>query len=191
MIRFCEWHFWLWTHLVKLGCWIARLRCSLCTADDCRDSPKTRCLQHKTTNQLAFQCVKIITPHMQSFLVIQSRMQFEERGGWRGGGGGMIVIAVQPAKQVIYFFFISLKLCNTEQYRMWHWRLLFLVPFQDISPFSSQYIPKRFNKQNGNKQPHAYIFGYYAINLAAFLGGILTPQITSPPPHLFFSSARV
>lgn len=57
---------------------------------------------------------------MQSFLVIQNRMQFE-RVGW---GGGVIVIAVQPAKQVIYFFFISLKLCNTEQYRMWHWRLL-------------------------------------------------------------------
>lgn len=38
---------------------------------------------------------------MQSFLVIQSRMQFE--------GGEMIVIAVQPVKQVIYFFFISLK----------------------------------------------------------------------------------
>lgn len=53
---------------------------------------------------------------MQSFLVIQSRMQFE--------GGEMIVIAVQPVKQVIYFFFISLKLCNTEQYRMGHWRLL-------------------------------------------------------------------
>lgn len=52
---------------------------------------------------------------MQSFLVIQNRMQFERVGR---GVGGAIVIAVQPAKQVIYFFFISLKLCNTEQYRM-------------------------------------------------------------------------
>lgn len=64
-----------WTHLVMLDCWIARLRCRLCTADGCRGSPKTHSLQDETTNQLAFQSLPL---YMQPPLVIQNWMQFEE-----------------------------------------------------------------------------------------------------------------
>lgn len=77
---------------------------------------------------------------------------------------------------------------------MQHWTIqdvtlkaAFLVPFKDIYPFSFQYIPKHFNKQSGNKPASCIHFWYYAINLAAFLGGILTPQIASPPNPPFFS----
>lgn len=116
--------FCCYTYLVTLGCWIARLRCRSCTAGDCRDFPKIRSLQNKT-NQLAFQCVKTITLHTRSPSLVFQKPGWQFERGWGGRRKRkMIVIVVRAVKQVIYFFFISLKLCNTEQYRMWHWRRL-------------------------------------------------------------------
>lgn len=122
-----------------LGCWIARLHCRLCTVDDCRGSLKTHSLQNKNNKSISISMHQTITPftcsHFSSFKT-GCNLWVE-----------MIVIDVRPVKQVIYFFFISLKLCNTEQYRMWHWRRLFPVPFMDINPFFFlQYIPKQSNK---------------------------------------------
>lgn len=103
------------THLVMLDCWIARLRCKLCTADDCRGSPKTHSLQDETTKSISISVLAtsraVVSRHSKTGCNLRR---------------GMIVINVQPVEQVIYFFFISLKLCNTEQYRMWHWRRLSL-----------------------------------------------------------------
>lgn len=119
---------------------------------------------------------------MQSFLVIQNRMQFERRGG----GGGVIVIAVQPAKQVIYFFFISLKLCNTEQYRMWHWRLLPWSHLRiSIHSSSSIFQSILINRAVINSLMHTFLIrGNKSCSLSwrNFTISNLNP---CAPPHLF------
>lgn len=170
------------THLVTLGCWIARLRCRLCTVDDCRGSPKTRSLQNKTTNQLAFQCVKPLPPlsftcsHFSSFKT-GCNLRVE-----------MIVIDVRPVKQVIYFFFISLKLCNTEQYRDVTLKAAFPVPFMDIYPFFFlQYIPNQPNKYGAviNSFMHTFLIRCNK-SCSSFLEEIFfltSPISESQPPY--------
>lgn len=72
----------------------------------------------------------------------------------------VIVISVHPVKQVIYFFFISLKLCNSEQYRMWHWRWLSLSHLWISNPFfCAQHILRPSNKYRVviNSFMHAFL----------------------------------
>lgn len=115
---------------------------------------------------------------MQSFLVIQSRMQFE--------GGEMIVIAVQPVKQVIYFFFISLKLCNTEQYRMWHWRLLSSSHLRiSIHSSSSIFQSILINRTVINSLMHTFLI-WCNKSCSISWRNFNTSNLNPPPPQLGF-----